>query len=87
MCQQSDGQPLAGMIVIGEGQSARAIALSGSSMKMPVLWAKGGTANLHGLNIEVCKFLFFPFFYFSNKKVINLKLNILHLNLYTTLYI
>lgn len=80
MCQQSDGQPLAGMIVIGEGQSARAVALSGSSMKMPVLWAKGGTANLHGMNIEVCKFIFFfllSFFYiFSNKKVINLKLNI-----------
>lgn len=77
MCQQSDGQPLAGMIVIGEGQSARAVALSGSSMKMPVLWAKGGTANLHGMNIEVCKFfLFFLFIYFSNKKVINFKLGI-----------
>lgn len=68
MCQQSDGQPLAGMIVIGEGQSARAVALAGSSMKMPVLWAKGGTANLHGLNIEVCKYIFSLFFILRIKK-------------------
>lgn len=41
------------MIVIGDGQSARAVALSGSGMKLPVLWAKGGTANLYGMEREV----------------------------------
>lgn len=53
LCQQSDGYPLAGVVVIGEGQSARAIALAGSAMKVPVVWAKGGTANLHGVHREV----------------------------------
>ncbi|KAL5287110.1 GRIN3A family protein [Megaselia abdita] len=47
LCQQIDGVPLAGIVIIGDGQSARAVAMSGSSMKVPVLWAKGGTANLH----------------------------------------
>lgn len=53
LCQQSEGQPLAGVIVIGDGHSARAIALAGSSMGLPVLWAKGGTANLDGMHREV----------------------------------
>lgn len=53
LCQQSEGQPLAGLIVIGDGHSARAIALAGSSMGLPVLWAKGGTANLDGMHREV----------------------------------
>lgn len=47
LCQQIDGLPLAGVVIVGDGQSARAIAMAGSSMKVPVLWAKGGTANLH----------------------------------------
>jgi hypothetical protein len=34
------------MVVVGDGQAARSIALSGSAMKLPVLWAKGGTAQL-----------------------------------------
>lgn len=53
LCEQIEGVPLAGMIVIGDGQSARAVALSGSGMKLPVLWAKGGTANLYGMEREV----------------------------------
>lgn len=53
LCQQTDGVPLAGIVVIGDGQSARAIALSGNAMKVPVLWAKGGTANIHGIQREV----------------------------------
>ncbi|XP_037926578.1 uncharacterized protein LOC119661346 isoform X2 [Hermetia illucens] len=52
LCQQTDGVPLAGIVVIGDGQSARAIALSGNAMKVPVLWAKGGTANIHGIQRE-----------------------------------
>lgn len=53
LCQQSNGQPLAGVVVIGDGGSARAVAMSGSSMGLPVLWAKGGTANLDGMHREV----------------------------------
>ncbi|XP_055687535.1 uncharacterized protein LOC129792482 isoform X2 [Lutzomyia longipalpis] len=53
LCQKSENQPLTGIIVIGEGQSARATALSGSAMKLPVLWAKGGTASLNGLHKEI----------------------------------
>lgn len=54
-CQQTENRPLAGVIVIGEGQSARAIALAGTAMKLPVLWAKGGTASLNGKHKEVSK--------------------------------
>ncbi|XP_059614954.1 uncharacterized protein LOC132260688 [Phlebotomus argentipes] len=53
LCQKTENQPLTGIIVIGEGQSARATALSGSAMKLPVLWAKGGTASLNGLHKEI----------------------------------
>lgn len=53
LCHRIDAQPLAGMIVIGNGQAARAVALAGNSMKIPVLWAKGGTANLKDGNREV----------------------------------
>lgn len=53
LCQQTENRPLAGLVVIGNGQSAHAVALSGTSMQLPVLWAKGGTASLHGLNREV----------------------------------
>lgn len=59
LCQQSEGQPLAGVVVIGDGHSARAIALAGSSMGLPVLWAKGGTANLDGMHREVSSASFF----------------------------
>ncbi|XP_055859129.1 uncharacterized protein LOC129921359 isoform X2 [Episyrphus balteatus] len=51
-CQQTDRVPLAGVVVIGDGQSARAIALSGHSMQIPVLWARGGTANIHSTHSE-----------------------------------
>ncbi|XP_053686430.1 uncharacterized protein LOC128735972 [Sabethes cyaneus] len=47
LCELIDSTPLAGMIVIGNGQSANMIALAGSSMKIPVLWAKGGIASIH----------------------------------------
>lgn len=53
LCQQTEKRPLAGVVVIGSGQSARAVALSGSAMQLPVLWAKGGTANLDGIHREV----------------------------------
>ena len=53
LCQKSDGQPLAGVIVIGEGHSARAIAMAATSMGLPILWAKGGTANMDGMHREV----------------------------------
>lgn len=52
LCEQSEGQPLAGVVVIGDGNSARAVAMAGSSMGLPVLWAKGGTANLDGMHRE-----------------------------------
>lgn len=41
------------MIVVGDGQAARSIALSGNAMKVPVLWAKGGMAQLHAGGSEV----------------------------------
>ncbi|KAJ6626109.1 hypothetical protein Bhyg_17276, partial [Pseudolycoriella hygida] len=53
LCHRIDAQPLAGMIVIGDGQAPRALALAGHSMKIPVLWAKGGTANLKDGNREL----------------------------------
>lgn len=53
LCHRIDAQPLAGMIIIGNGQAARAVALAGNAMKIPVLWAKGGTANLKDGNREV----------------------------------
>lgn len=56
LCQQAEKRPLAGVIVIGNGHSARAVALSGSAMHLPVLWAKGGTANLDGMHREVSQF-------------------------------
>lgn len=56
LCQQTEDRPLAGVVVIGNGQSARAVALAGSAMHLPVLWAKGGTANLDGLHREVSAF-------------------------------
>ncbi|XP_029728977.2 uncharacterized protein LOC109415021 isoform X2 [Aedes albopictus] len=56
LCDVIDGVPLAGMIVIGDGQAAKMIALSGSSMKIPVLWAKGGIVSLQGtLNEHMSK--------------------------------
>lgn len=53
LCQQSEKRPLAGVVVIGNGQSAHAIAHAGSAMQLPVLWAKGGTTNLRELHPEV----------------------------------
>lgn len=53
LCQLIEKRPLAGVVVFGNGQSARAIALSGTSMQLPVLWAKGGMANLHAKPAEV----------------------------------
>lgn len=55
LCQQTEKRPLAGVVVIGNGQSAHAVALSGTSMNLPVLWAKGGTTALRELHPEVCK--------------------------------
>ncbi|KAL7022948.1 hypothetical protein ACKWTF_012435 [Chironomus riparius] len=46
LCDQIDGIPISGIVVVGDGQAARSIALSGNAMKVPVLWAKGGTAQL-----------------------------------------
>ncbi|KAG5670729.1 hypothetical protein PVAND_000973 [Polypedilum vanderplanki] len=46
LCEQIDGIPISGIVVIGDGQAARSIALSGNAMQVPVLWAKGGTAQL-----------------------------------------
>lgn len=46
LCEQIEGIPISGIIVVGDGQAARSIALSGNAMKVPVLWAKGGTAQL-----------------------------------------
>lgn len=56
LCEQSEGQPLAGVVVIGDGNSARAVAMAGSSMGLPVLWAKGGTANLDGMHREASQY-------------------------------
>lgn len=41
------------MLVFGEGQAARSLALAGTGMKLPVLWAKGGIAKIHGIGREV----------------------------------
>ncbi|XP_050095213.1 uncharacterized protein LOC126577565 isoform X2 [Anopheles aquasalis] len=46
-CDAIDGMPLAGMVIVGDSSSAKALALAGNAMKIPVLWAKGGTAVLH----------------------------------------
>jgi hypothetical protein len=46
LCEQIEGIPISGIIVVGDGQAARSIALSGNAMKVPVLWAKGGMAQL-----------------------------------------
>lgn len=54
LCQQSEKRPLAGVVVIGNGQSAHAVAYAGSAMQLPVLWAKGGTTDLSELHPEVC---------------------------------
>lgn len=66
LCQQAENRPLAGVVVIGNGQSAHAIALSGTSMQLPVLWAKGGTTHLKELRPEVhstSTFLLLTLFY------------------------
>lgn len=46
LCDQINGIPISGIVVVGDGQAARSIALSGNAMKVPVLWARGGTAQL-----------------------------------------
>lgn len=46
LCEQIESIPISGIVVVGDGQAARSIALSGDAMKVPVLWAKGGTAQL-----------------------------------------
>uniref|UniRef100_A0AAG5DB40 Receptor ligand binding region domain-containing protein n=1 Tax=Anopheles atroparvus TaxID=41427 RepID=A0AAG5DB40_ANOAO len=46
-CDSIDGMPLAGMVIVGDSQAAKSLALAGNSMKLPVLWAKGGIASLH----------------------------------------
>lgn len=53
LCDQIESIPISGVIVVGDGQAARSIALSGNAMKVPVLWAKGGTAQLHAGGSEV----------------------------------
>lgn len=53
LCENIDGVPISGIIVVGDGQAARSIALAGNAMKVPVLWAKGGTAQLHAAGSEV----------------------------------
>lgn len=57
LCEQTEKRPLAGLVVIGNGQAARAISLAGTSMQLPVLWAKGGLANLRGTSGEVSIFI------------------------------
>lgn len=54
LCQESEKRRLAGVVVIGNGQSAHAVAHAGSAMQLPVLWAKGGTTSLRELYPEVC---------------------------------
>jgi hypothetical protein len=46
LCEQIEGIPISGIVVVGDGQAARSIALSGNAMRVPVLWAKGGAAQL-----------------------------------------
>ena len=53
LCEQIEAIPISGVIVVGDGQAARSIALSGNAMKVPVLWAKGGSAQLHSGGSEV----------------------------------
>lgn len=53
LCDQVEGIPISGLVVVGDGQAARSMALSGNAMKVPVLWAKGGTAQLHSGGSEV----------------------------------
>lgn len=55
LCEQIEAIPISGVIVVGDGQAARSIALSGNAMKVPVLWAKGGSAQLHSGGSEVRK--------------------------------
>lgn len=59
LCDQVEGIPISGLVVVGDGQAARSMALSGNAMKVPVLWAKGGTAQLHSGGSEVSDNLFF----------------------------
>lgn len=53
LCEQIEAIPISGVIVVGDGQAARSIALSGNAMKVPVLWAKGGSAQLQAGGSEV----------------------------------
>lgn len=68
LCQQTEKRPLAGVVVIGNGQSAHAVALSGTSMNLPVLWARGGTTILRELHPEVCYYCAFYFFHEQKKR-------------------
>lgn len=63
LCEQTENRPVAGLVVIGNGQAARAVSLAGTSMQLPVLWAKGGVANLHGTSGEVSIFCIFRIAY------------------------
>lgn len=71
LCDQIENKPMAGMLVFGEGQAARSLALAGTGMKLPVLWAKGGIAKIHGIGREVINVSFS--FLSTQNKVINLK--------------
>lgn len=53
LCKEIEEKAIAGMVVIGEDQASRSIALAGSGMSLPVLWAKGGTAKMLGVAKEV----------------------------------
>lgn len=66
---------MAGMLVFGEGQAARSLALAGTGMKLPVLWAKGGIAKIHGIGREVIDVFFSRLFQYplDPNKTINLK--------------
>lgn len=57
LCEQIESIPISGAIVVGDGQAARSIALSGNAMKVPVLWAKGGSAQLNAGGTEVTIYL------------------------------
>lgn len=58
---------MAGMLVFGEGQAARSLALAGTGMKLPVLWAKGGIAKIHGIGREVIDVFFFSLIPISSR--------------------
>lgn len=75
LCQQSEKRPLAGVVVIGNGQSAHAVAYAGSAMQLPVLWAKGGTTDLSELHPEVC--MMCAFWYHFQKMCSNAHIRIL----------